>query len=153
MTTRSPRLPMQRLPGGRGTAVPLVKATRRGILPHGFEAPWVPIPLRSAGLDDSPCCQMTDVGFVKDKSPLSTGGRHRVTPASPTPDGPTARTDQYAHLVYECSSCGERFVGVRRCPDCNLFMHALGVGGVCIHCDEPLLVAELLDEGGATLLG
>jgi hypothetical protein len=32
-------------------------------------------------------------------------------------------------------------------------MHALGVGGVCIHCDEPLLVAELLDDGGATLLG
>jgi hypothetical protein len=32
-------------------------------------------------------------------------------------------------------------------------MHALGIGGLCIHCDEPLLVAELLDEGGATLLG
>jgi hypothetical protein len=33
-------------------------------------------------------------------------------------------------------------------------MHALGLGGVCIHCDEPLLVAELLnDAGGATLLG
>jgi hypothetical protein len=31
-------------------------------------------------------------------------------------------------------------------------MHALGVGGVCIHCDEPLLVAELLDGGSATLL-
>jgi hypothetical protein len=76
-----------------------------------------------------------------------------VTPASPTPDGQAARTAQYAHLVYECSSCGERFVGVRRCPDCHLFMHALGVGGVCIHCDEPLLVAELLEEGGATLLG
>jgi hypothetical protein len=55
--------------------------------------------------------------------------------------------------VFECSSCGDRFVGVRRCPECNLFMHALGVGGVCIHCDEPLLVAELLDDGGATLLG
>ncbi len=55
------------------------------------------------------------------------------------------------HTVYECGSCGERFVGVRRCPECNLLMHALGVGGVCIHCDEPLLVAELLDDGSATL--
>jgi hypothetical protein len=36
---------------------------------------------------------------------------------------------------------------------CNLFMHTLGVGGVCIHCDEPLLVAELLDGQSATLLG
>jgi hypothetical protein len=44
------------------------------------------------------------------------------------------------------------FVGVRRCPDCNLFMHALGIGGVCIHCDEPLLETELLDDGDATLL-
>ena len=76
-----------------------------------------------------------------------------MTPASPPPDGQTATTDRYAHTVFECGSCGERFVGVRRCPDCNLFMHALGVGGVCIHCDEPLPVAELLDDGGATLLG
>ena len=26
------------------------------------------------------------------------------------------------------------------------------VGGVCIHCDEPLLVDELLDDQSATLL-
>jgi len=31
-------------------------------------------------------------------------------------------------------------------------MHALGIGGICIHCDETLLVAELLDDTGATLL-
>ncbi len=24
-----------------------------------------------------------------------------------------------AHTVYECSSCGERFLGERRCPDCE----------------------------------
>ena len=52
----------------RGTAVPLVKATLRGILPHGSEAPWVPIPLRSADLDDSLCFQLTGVGFVPDES-------------------------------------------------------------------------------------
>lgn len=75
-----------------------------------------------------------------------------MTLLSPVPDSQPAMIDQRAHTVYECSSCGERFVGVRRCPDCNLFMHALGLGGVCIHCDEPLLVAELLNDGGATLL-
>ena len=53
---------------GLGTAVPLVKATLRGILPHGSEVPWVPIPLPSADLDDSPCCTMTDKGFVLDES-------------------------------------------------------------------------------------
>ena len=74
-------------------------------------------------------------------------------------DPPTPRlirsrtmTDRRARTVYECTSCGERFVGIRRCPDCNLFMHALGDGGVCIHCNEPLLVTELLENGGATLL-
>jgi hypothetical protein len=62
------------------------------------------------------------------------------------------RTDRVAHSVYECSSCSERFVGVRRCPDCHLFMRNVGVGGVCLHCDEPLLLTELLGEGGVTLL-
>ena len=76
-----------------------------------------------------------------------------MTPPSPTHDSEPAGSDRPAHTVYECSSCGDRFVGIRRCPECHLFMHALGVGGVCIHCDEPLLVAELLDDTGATLLG
>ena len=57
-----------------------------------------------------------------------------------------------AHTVYECSSCGERFLGQRRCPDCNLFLANLGLGGACVHCDEPLLVTELLGDGGVTLL-
>jgi DNA-directed RNA polymerase subunit M/transcription elongation factor TFIIS len=76
-----------------------------------------------------------------------------MTPPSPASDSQLAMADRRAHTVYECSSCGERFVGMRRCPECNLFMQALGVGGVCIHCDEPLLVAELLDDRSATLLG
>ena len=62
------------LPSGVGTAVPLVKPTLRGILPHGSEVPWVPIPLRSTGLDDSPCCQTSDVDSSK-TNPLSTGQR------------------------------------------------------------------------------
>jgi len=28
----------------------------------------------------------------------------------------------------------------------------LGLGGACVHCDEPLLLTELLGHGGATLL-
>jgi len=62
------------------------------------------------------------------------------------------RTDRVAHSVFECSSCGERFVGIRRCPDCNLYLANLGLGGACVHCDEPLLLTELLGDGGATLL-
>lgn len=68
MTTPTAHTPTQRSVREPGTAVPLVKATLRGILPHGSEAPWVPIPLRSADLDDSPCFKMTDMGFVPDES-------------------------------------------------------------------------------------
>jgi hypothetical protein len=177
---------------GVGTAVPLVKPTLCGILPHGSEVPWVPIPLRSAGLDDSPCCQTSDVGFVEDKSPFPPETAMRDAPirhcanadctnlldsarsiyCSPACKqrcyrarhaGPRlatvgthapkrVRTDRQAHSVYECSSCGQRFVGLRRCPDCNLYLANLGLGGACVHCDEPLLLTELLGDGGATLL-
>ncbi len=50
-----------------------------------------------------------------------------------------------AHTVYECSQCGERLVGERRCSACNLFARALGLGGRCTDCDQPMLLAELLD--------
>jgi hypothetical protein len=51
-----------------------------------------------------------------------------------------------AHTLYECPTCGERYLGERRCPECNRFCRALGLGGRCPHCDEPVLLAELLDR-------
>ena len=51
-----------------------------------------------------------------------------------------------AHTIYECPSCGERLVGERRCPDCNLFSRAIGLGGQCPECDTPLLLVDLLGE-------
>ncbi len=50
-----------------------------------------------------------------------------------------------AHTVYECGQCGERLVGDRRCPSCNIFCRALGLGGRCAECDQPMLLAELLE--------
>ncbi len=50
-----------------------------------------------------------------------------------------------ARTVYECSQCGERLVGERRCSSCNVFCRALGLGGRCAECDQPILLAELLD--------
>jgi hypothetical protein len=72
------QLHVRRLSGyrmGRGTAVPLVKATLRGILPHGSEVPWVPIPLRSTDLDDSPRFKDDACGIRPRRIPFSTGGR------------------------------------------------------------------------------
>ncbi len=51
-----------------------------------------------------------------------------------------------AHTIYACASCGERRLGERRCPDCNLFSQALGLGGACPDCDTLLLLSELLGE-------
>ena len=51
-----------------------------------------------------------------------------------------------ARTVYECSNCGERFVGQRRCPECQLFCRAIGLGGHCPECDTPLLLVDLLGE-------
>ena len=50
-----------------------------------------------------------------------------------------------AHTVYECSVCGERSVGERRCQECHVFSRALGLGGHCAECDQPILLAELLE--------
>src|SRR6266508_3675844 len=50
-----------------------------------------------------------------------------------------------AHTVYECSVCGERQVGVRRCEQDNVFGRALGLGGHCTECEQPILLADLLE--------
>jgi hypothetical protein len=49
-----------------------------------------------------------------------------------------------AHTVYECE-CGERYLGQQRCDQCNRFCRAAGLGGRCSGCDEPVLIADLLD--------
>ena len=59
--------------------------------------------------------------------------------------------ERVAHTVYECPLCGERFLGERRCSDCNRFCRALGLGGTCPGCDEPILIAELLGREGQPL--
>ena len=49
--------------------------------------------------------------------------------------------------VYECPSCGARYLGQQRCPDCGLFCRRVGPGGRCPHCDEPVALADLIVEG------
>lgn len=48
--------------------------------------------------------------------------------------------------VYACPRCEERYLGVRRCPDCNLMCRRIGLGGECPHCSELVLVADLVPE-------
>lgn len=48
-----------------------------------------------------------------------------------------------AHTVYECPGCQERLLGEGRCPACQLFCRALGLGGHCPECDQPILLSDL----------
>ena len=50
-----------------------------------------------------------------------------------------------AHTVYECPVCEARLLGEQRCPDCNRFCRAVGLGGACPDCEQPVLLSELLD--------
>jgi hypothetical protein len=68
--------------------------------------------------------------------------------APPALDAVTAdfrrRQALVAHTIYECPSCETRYLAERRCPDCHLFCRRLGLGGPCPHCDDLVLVAEIL---------
>jgi hypothetical protein len=52
-----------------------------------------------------------------------------------------------AHTIYECGGCGERFVGERRCDECNRFCRAVGLGGSCPACDTIVVLDDLLGNG------
>jgi predicted RNA-binding Zn-ribbon protein involved in translation (DUF1610 family) len=47
------------------------------------------------------------------------------------------------HTVYECGDCGNRQLGVQRCEDCGRFGRALGLGGACPGCGDPVSLADL----------
>lgn len=70
--------------------------------------------------------------------------RHGVPLASIPPRASRAAT------IYECPSCETRYLGEQRCPECAIFCRKLGPGAPCPHCDEPVLLADLVlgMEGG-----
>lgn len=50
-----------------------------------------------------------------------------------------------ASTVYECDTCGNRYLGNQRCEDCNTFARKVGPGGCCPSCDEPVALADIID--------
>lgn len=48
-------------------------------------------------------------------------------------------------VVYQCPLREERFLGIQRCDQCNVWCRSLGAGGLCVHCDQPVAVSDLLD--------
>jgi len=75
--------------------------------------------------------------------------RHRALPSVDLGDlrrNVQRRQALVALTIYECSSCGERSLGERRCSECGHFRRVVGVGGLCPECDMPILLADLLGE-------
>jgi len=60
--------------------------------------------------------------------------------AGPAAPAPGRKRD---FTVCECGQCGLRALGSQRCEDCGTFMAAVGTGGLCPHCDEPVAIQEL----------
>jgi len=119
--------------------LPIRDGSRDGATPTGppRRCPVCPTPLPSARARYcSPACKQHAFRL-----------RHQAAPA---PDDTRLRDDLRrrgrlaAHTIYECPACGERRLGERRCPDCQLFSRALGLGGHCPECEHPILLTELL---------
>lgn len=100
-------------------------------------------------------CPICQIGTVPARarycSPACRQHAYRLRQRDPTPADLTMLTAdlrrrralRFAQL-YECGDCGERRLGQPRCPDCHRFGRAIGLGGLCPHCDEPVLLADLL---------
>ena len=69
--------------------------------------------------------------------------RHHYPPGPITVPAARPRRD---HTIYECPACEQRLPGEQRCPDCGIFARRTGPGGPCPHCDEPVTIADLLQE-------
>jgi hypothetical protein len=72
--------------------------------------------------------------------------RRRHQPAEPKVPLPP-KGNKRSVTVYECDNCGNRALGEQYCPECMTFMKAVGIGGTCPHCDEPVTVTDLLSGG------
>ncbi len=56
-------------------------------------------------------------------------------------------------VLYECGECGERYLNQRRCDDCTRFCRRLGIAVLCPHCDEPILLADLIGDWSTEVPG
>lgn len=73
------------------------------------------------------------------------GHRRRHGGPSGPPELPPGRPRRPV-TVYACVSCEARYLGDQRCPDCNRFCAAVGVGGCCPACGDPVAYGELSSD-------
>jgi hypothetical protein len=71
--------------------------------------------------------------------------RRRASAARPAPPQLPPGRSRTSTGVYQCTGCGQRLAGERRCPDCNFFAQRIGDGGHCPGCEEILTITELMN--------
>ena len=112
-------------------------------------------PVRNVGVT-TPCpvCGLpfTPVGRQRVCSAACRQADWRRRHGAPLPIIP--RRVSRAATIYECPSCDTRYLGEQYCPECSVFCRRVGPGAPCPHCDEPVLLADLLlgMEGGEATL-
>jgi hypothetical protein len=124
---------------------------------HLAMAPSSAMPMREGSRDGPGGCLMCGGPRPSTRARYCTRAcqqrSYRLRHQTPTADLSSVRTalqlrkTLVAHTIYECGGYGERFLGERRCGDCNLFARAVGLGGLCPECDTTVLIADLLGEG------
>ena len=131
---------MSPTPAARSDASPVRYGSRDGPAPDG--PPARPCPVCAAPLPSARARYCSEA--CKQRA-------YRLRQTARTAPDPQARQTELkrlralaAHTLYECPDCGERYLGIQRCPDCQRFCRALGLGGACPHCDQPILIAEVL---------
>jgi hypothetical protein len=110
-----------------------------------------PVPVRNVGVTiPCPVCGVpfTPVGRQRVCSSACRQAAWRRRHALPLARIPSRSSR--AATIYECPSCFTRYLGEQRCEDCGIFCRRVGPGGSCPHCDEPVLLADLVlgMEGG-----
>ena len=103
------------------------------------------IPVRNVGVTiPCPVCgaPFTPVGRQQVCSAACRQAAWRRRHGAPLPSMP--RHTSPTSTIYECPSCEARYLGEQRCPDCRIFCRKVGPGGPCPHCDELIVLADLL---------
>jgi hypothetical protein len=95
-------------------------------------------------------CPMCATAFVRIRrqrycSPACRQAAWRGRAASATPSvAIPPRQHRRDITIYECTECGNRYLGEQWCPDCHRPCTRIDFGGLCPHCDEPVTVGDLI---------
>ena len=115
-----------------------------GQLPAPAASPEPPsrydgVTMRACGACGQPFAASGRRRWCPDACKQAAWRRRTALPEPPVPPPGTRR----AVTVCQCDGCGYRALGIQRCDDCGTFMHAIGPGGLCPGCDEPVAAVEL----------